>query len=119
MILEAGSKVLVVHRRLFEQDDARYFVGVVDGYEEGIVKVTGYSWIKDLMADSLVEKNEPRTKIFSITSGTLIVYLLPATLAVEKIRFENRNGELWLMGSGSSFQMNLSERGHARAKGHA
>lgn len=111
MILEAGSKVLVVHRRLFEGDEARYFIGVVDGYESGIAKVSGFSWTRDSLAGTFVEKHEPRTKIFSIMSGTLIVYILPANVDLKKVRFETENnGSSWLAGE-SGFKMNLTERG--------
>ena len=111
MILEAGSKVLVVHRRLFEGDEARYFIGVVNGHESGVAKVSGFSWTRDSLAGTFVEKNEPRTKIFSITSGTLIVYIIPSNVDLKKIRFETEdNGNSWLA-DGSGFKMNLTERG--------
>jgi len=47
MILQEGDKIMVVHRRLFENDKARYFIGIVDGYENGIIKVSGHTWIKE------------------------------------------------------------------------
>jgi hypothetical protein len=42
MLLEPEDKVLVVHRRLFEGDHQRFFVGIVENYEEGIAKVSGF-----------------------------------------------------------------------------
>ena len=113
MILEEGNKVLVVYRRLFETDEARFFAGIVDGYESGVMKVTGHSWMKDPFAGVLVEKPQQRTKILSIASGTLIVYLLPEQVVLKNLRFEQKkDGGLWL-GDGASFQMNLTEKGHA------
>ena len=55
MILEEGRLVLIVYRRLFERDEARFFAGVVDGYEAGLVKVTGRSWMWDQFAGKLVK----------------------------------------------------------------
>ena len=115
MILEAGSKVLVVHRRLFDEDEARYFIGVVDGYEDGIAKVSGYSWILNSLAGTFIEKSELLMKIFSITSGTLIVYQIPSTFDFKKVCFETHgNGSAWLT-DGSGFKMNLTERALRRA----
>ena len=47
MILAQGDKVMIVHRRLYQGDNSRYFVGVVDGYSDGIAKVSGHSWLRD------------------------------------------------------------------------
>jgi hypothetical protein len=47
MLLSNGAKVLVCHRRLFAEDQARYFFGVVEDYCEGIAKVSGFSWTRD------------------------------------------------------------------------
>jgi hypothetical protein len=40
MILDSGDKILVVHRRLFEADSARYFLGSGDAYESGTPKLS-------------------------------------------------------------------------------
>lgn len=110
MILEEGYKVLVVYRRLYAGDECRFFTGVVDGYESGIVKVSGYSWMTDQFTGTVIEKAELRTKVFSIASGTLIVYQLPNDVDPKRLGFEKKpNGELWLT-DGSAFKMNLTER---------
>jgi hypothetical protein len=36
MLLEQGNKLLVTHRRLFEGDLPRFFVGEVEAYEDEI-----------------------------------------------------------------------------------
>ena len=43
MVLKEGDNILVAHRRLFEKDEVRFFVGRVDAYEAGIVKAPGHS----------------------------------------------------------------------------
>ena len=110
MILQDGNRVLIVHRRLYDNDLPRFFVGIVDGYEAGICKATGYSWVKDTFASRLIGKREKRSKIFSLSSGTLLVYQLPDHLQLEKLSFEvDPQRRLWL-GDGLDFKMDLSER---------
>ena len=46
VILQPGDKILVTHRRLFTDDAPRLFLGVVDHYEDGLILVTGHSWIR-------------------------------------------------------------------------
>ena len=45
MILEVGSKLLVVHRRLFENDKSRYFIGKVEHCEDAVARVSGHTWV--------------------------------------------------------------------------
>jgi hypothetical protein len=108
MLLDVGDKVLVAHRRLFEGDESRFFVGRVDGYEAGLVKVSGWSYVHDVVSGQMVGKDEIRTKIISLSSGTLIVYQLPRHLALEGVEFGFSDGRLRLT-DGAGFSMNLSE----------
>lgn len=110
-LIEPGSCVLVVHRRLFERDDNRLFVGQIEAMELGVVRVTGYSFVRDAMAGKVERKSESRTKLLSLTSGTLIVYLLPAAFDLSKAEVHCRETEMWLT-DGSDYSMNLSEWTH-------
>jgi hypothetical protein len=113
MLLQKGDNILVAHRRLFDKDEVRFFVGRVDAHEAGIVKTTGHSYVRDVMGGRLIEKAEERTKILSLSSGTLLVYQLPATLALDTLDFSASNGSLTLT-DGKGFTMNLSEYSHGR-----
>jgi hypothetical protein len=111
-MLEQGEKLLIVHRRLFEKDTPRFFVGEVQAYEQGIVKVKGYTFVKDLFTGSMKKKSDLRTKVMSIVSGTLIVYQLPVTVLLDSVRFNlDKDGEL-LLTDGGSFSMDMSELLH-------
>jgi hypothetical protein len=115
MILEEGDKILIVYRRLFEGDETRYFAGIVDGYEAGVAKVTGRTWLRDTFSGGVVGKPDPTTKIFSIASGAVIVYELPDAANVDRLRFETgQTGGLWIT-DGAGFRLDLTERG-GRAK---
>jgi hypothetical protein len=111
MLLNEGDKILVTHRRLFDKDETRYFVGRVDACEAGIVKVTGHSFVRDVVEGRVIGKTDERTKIFSLSSGTLIVYQLPDAVALDKLTFDGREGQLALT-DGKGFVLNLAERPH-------
>jgi len=59
----------------------------------------------------MVEKPESRTKILSLSSGTLIVYQLPDLVSLELIQFVWSEGRLALT-DGREFTMNLGEFSH-------
>jgi hypothetical protein len=80
-------------------------------YEAGIAKITGHSFVRDILGGKVIEKIETRTKIFAISSGTLIVYLLPQGVVFSALKFVSREGLLELT-DGKNFSMNLTEYAH-------
>jgi hypothetical protein len=111
MLLRGGEKLLVAHRRLFEKDEVRFFIGRVDAYEAGVIKSTGHTFVRDAAGGRVVEKAEPRTKILSLASGTLLVYQLPDSVVLEELKFESLGGHVTLT-DGKAFTMNLAEHTH-------
>ena len=111
-MLEQGDKILIVHRRLFEKDTPRFFVGEVQAYEVGLAKVKGYTFVKDIFSGSMQKKPDLRTKIMSIVSGTFMVYQLPITVLLDSVRFEmDQDGVLVLTDDGG-FSMDVAESVH-------
>ncbi len=111
-MLERGEKLLIVHRRLFEKDPPRFFVGEVQVYDAGIAKVRGYSFIKDVFSGNFQKKSELRTKILAIASGTLMVYQLPGTVLVDSVRFKMDEGGVLVLSDDGGFSMDASETMH-------
>lgn len=111
MILETGDSILVSHRRLFDSDEARYFVGEVLACEGSLVKVHGYSFVRDLANGHIVKKEEQRVKIFSFSAPGQIVYQLPEDIDLKEVEIDSQNGEAILV-AGIQKLMNLSERTH-------
>lgn len=108
MILGIGTKVLIAHRRLFEGDHGRYFVGVIEGYEAGIARVDGYSWSRDGYDGTYHRKEDLRTKIVSITSGSVICYQLPSNVHLDSFRIVTKKTKI-LACDDREFEMDLSE----------
>ncbi len=109
MLIERGAKVLVAHRRLYAEDQPRWFAGVVDDYADGIARVTGFSWQRD-PTRGIQRRTDRRTKLVAIASGSLIVYQLPSETDIEgmEIRQDQAHG-IWLT-DGRKLKMDLSER---------
>ena len=111
-MLELGEKLLIVHRRLFEMDSPRFFVGEVQVYESGIAKIKGYTFVKDVFSGNMKKKPDLRTKVVSIVSGTLIVYQLPVNVLLDSVIFSlDQDGGLVLT-DGGGYSMDMSELVH-------
>jgi hypothetical protein len=107
MLLNEGDKILVAHRRLFEKDEVRFFVGRVEAHEAGIVKATGHCFVRDPIGGRVAE----RTEILSLSAGIHIVYQLPDSVTVDTLRFQFSEGRLSLT-DGKGFTMSLTEFPH-------
>ena len=113
MVLQEGDRVLLSHRRLFADDSPRFFAGIVDAYEDGIARITGYSWVRDQVRGQILRKEDRRTKIVSIASGTLLVYRLPVFVDIESLRIESGPYREVLLSDGQDFRMDLTDRRQA------
>lgn len=109
MLLEKGAKILASHRRLFEGDTARFFVGEVLEYQDGLVKVSGYSWTRDV-ASGFHRKSDPRKKIISLSAGTVLVYELPKSVSVSEATIEQSGTHEVVLRDKNGVVMDLSER---------
>ena len=108
-MLKNNNTLLVCYRRLFQNDEIRFFLGVVDDYESGLVKLTGHSFLRDSITGQMTEKSGQTTKIMSLSSGSLIVYLLPDSVNLETLHFVQQKMRLSLVDN-SGFSLDLTEK---------
>jgi len=109
MLLSNGTNVLVCHRRLFAEDQLRFFFGSVEDYSEGIAKVSGFSWTRD-PTHGFQRKADRRIKLIAVASGSVLVYELPREIEIDLIRIEQIGAHSVLATDGAKFRMDLAER---------
>ncbi len=111
MILRPGEKIHVVHRRLFENDARRHFVGVVESYAKGEVRVMGHMFVLGGRANKLFQrKPDLRSRIFSVLAGAVFVNVLPEEVNLEGVVYEFHDNALRVT-DGSGWHMDLKEFG--------
>ena len=108
-ILSCGDKILIAHRRLFEGDSLRFFLGTVTDYEAGVMKIEGKSCVQDPATGGVFIKEDLRTKLYSLQSGTILAYNLPASVSIDELEFMGHLGRLSLRDK-SGFQLDLAEQ---------
>lgn len=111
MIVELGDTVLVSHRRMFQHDEARFFVGKTIACDRELLKLEGFSFVRDLSSGHVIRKDEQRTKLLSLASPGYIFYQLSGDIDVSRVTVKNESGDLFLV-DGKRVLMNLSERSH-------
>jgi hypothetical protein len=111
MILNPGEKIHVVHRRLFEKDTRKHFVGEVEAYENGVVRAIGHVFVIENPVENIFrKKSELRSRIISISAGNVFVNVLPPEVELEQIRYEN-NARGLRISDGSEWHLDLKEFG--------
>ena len=101
MILKPGEKIHIIHRRHFEKEPHRHFVGVVEAYESGIARVTGHVYTVDPIKFAFFKRPERRTRIVSLSTGDVLVNILPAGIDLdykqEKKSVRVTDGSNWFL----------------------
>jgi hypothetical protein len=108
MILQKGEKIHVIHRRHYEKDHHRHFIGVVDAYEQGVARVTGHVYTVDPVKFTFVKRAEVRTRLVSIVSGDVLVNIIPQKVNLEKIVYKQERKAVRVT-DGSEWHLDLSE----------
>ena len=110
-ILSPGEKIHVIHRQRFEKDARRHFVGEVESYEHGIARAFGYVFVvDDLNKHMFVKRPDRRTKLIAISSGDVIVNVIPETVDLERVVYEIKDRSLRVT-DGSDWSMDVKEFG--------
>lgn len=108
MILHKGEKIHVIHRRYFEKEPARHFIGIVDCYEGGVARVTGHVYAVDPTRYMFVRRPEVRTRVLSILSGDLLINLIPEDVDLDAIVYRPENKSVRVT-DGTAWYIDISE----------
>ncbi len=108
MILQQGEKIHVIHRRHFEKDHHRHFVGTVESYEAGVARVNGHVYTVDPVKFAYVKRPEVRTRIISLVSGDLLVNILPTYVNLDNIVYKQEKSAVRVT-DGSDWHLDISE----------
>ncbi len=103
-----GDHILVIDRKLFNDDNTRFFVGTVEEYDEGIVRLRGFPFHLSPYEVTGVERHgEQRTRVLAI-SGDVLLYLLPRESEIDKMQLRRSHKSLQ-MTDGAAVTIDLSE----------
>ena len=109
-VLNDGDKVLIFHRRFFDQDPLRFFVGTVNECQDGLAAVVGHAWVQDVHRNAFTRKPDMRTRVVALSAGDLIVYKLARHVSLDDLTVEFGAANETLLTDGANFRMDITDR---------
>ena len=107
-LVRLGEIVHVIERRIFAGDVRRHFVGEVEGFSEGSLRVKGYLFVYDSGASAFCRKPEMRTRLIPL-DNRVIINVLPEGVEVEAVGYaHDTDGNLTLTDK-KGFELDISE----------
>lgn len=110
MIIQKSDILLLCHRRLFAEDLPRFFIGSVDNCEDGMILISGYSWVMDSIHGTLTKKDDLRTKVVSLLSGTTLVYQLPRDTDISVLNIKHMDNKQLILFDDDGFSMDITDQ---------
>jgi len=103
-----GDRILVIDRKLFSEDNTRLFLGVVEEYDDRVVRARGYPFHLSPYEVTGVERHgEERVRVIAL--GTDVVfYLLPRDLDINTLQLR-RSPKALQLSDGAGVNVDLSE----------
>jgi hypothetical protein len=103
-----GDNILIIDRKLFHDDNTRFFVGVVEEYDDGVVRLRGFPFHLSPYEVTGVERHgEERLRVVAV-SGDVLIYLLPRETEIAKMQLRRSPKSLQLT-DGGAVTIDLSE----------
>ena len=112
-MIEIGTRIHVVERRLFEGDLRRHFVGEVTDVGPTVLIARGYAFVFDPNRDRWERLPDQRSRVVPLVDGRLLVRILPSTVDVAQVRYEVRERRL-VVTDGDALELDVSEFGVRR-----
>lgn len=111
VVLRPGEKVHLIQLRRFERDLRRHFVGVVEAYDHGMARLSGYVFVIDDQTRHTFQKRpDRRTKVISLLAGEHIVNVLPPEVDIEAVHYVLEAHRL-VATDGRNWKMDIKEFG--------
>ncbi|MBF6570069.1 MAG: hypothetical protein IVW54_14465 [Candidatus Binataceae bacterium] len=106
--IKEGDRVLLIDRKLFRDDNTRIFVGVVEEYDDGVVRARGYSFhVSSYEIAGTERHSEERSRVISLFAGD-VMYILPREIEIAKLQIR-RSPKTLTLTDNLAYSMDLTE----------
>ncbi len=102
-----GDRVVVIDRRLFRDDNTRIFVGIIEEFDEGVIRARGHVFhVSPYEVAGQERRGDERVRIISLAAGD-IIYMLPREQDIAKLQLKRSPKSMSL--TDGAYAMDLSD----------
>lgn len=105
--IHPNDRLLIIDRKLFRDDVTNLFVGVVEEYEEEVVRLRGYSYHISPYEIGTEKRAGERVRVVSLSCGD-IIYVLPRELNVTHVEVR-RSPKSLVLSDNQTVTMDLTD----------
>lgn len=99
---------MIITRRLYSGDLRRHFVGIVERFAQGLLRVHGYAFVYDMKEGGYVRRKNPRDRLFPLDNH-IVVFILPDETEIGAIHYQVTGANGLVVTDGKGFQLEISE----------
>lgn len=111
MIIEAGEKLHIVYRALFDKSNRRHFVGEVVAANEAFCRLKGYFFVYDEKKTEFIKKREMRTIVADLGQSGLLATIIDSSVVLDEIRYKYVPETGLVATDGKAFALDINEFG--------
>lgn len=111
MIIQAGEKVHIMYRALYEGSTRRHVVGQVTAAEGSVCRIEGFVFIYDQHASTFARKLNMRTTIIDVAESGYVVNIIDPETVLDKVEYRYTSGAGVIVTDGGKFSLNVNEFG--------
>lgn len=105
--INTNDRLLIIGRKLFRDDVTNLFVGVVEDYQDSVVRVRGHAYHINPYEMGTEKRAEERVRLTSLGAGD-IFYVLPRELDIARVEVK-RSPRSLILTDGKSLTMDLTD----------
>lgn len=107
-VLEPHERVLIITRRLYNGDVRRHFVGIVERYDHGVMRVRGYAFVYDPKEGGFVRRKNPRERLIPLDNH-VVVFILPDETEIGSVHYEVAGESGLVVTDSKHFKLEIGE----------
>jgi hypothetical protein len=105
--IRQGDRVVVIDRRLFRDDNTRIFVGIIEEFDESVIRARGFVFhVSPSEVAGAEKRGEERVRVMSLGAGDLM-FMLPREQDISKLQLKRSPKSMSL--TDGTFAMDLSD----------
>ena len=109
VIIQAGEKLHIIYRALYENSTRRHFLGEVMAVQGAFCRLQGYVFVYDDKSTDFVRKEGKRTTIVNVAESGVITNIIPQATVLEEVGYDYLSGVGLVVTDNKNFQLNINE----------